>query len=309
MAAIPAQPFTAPAVKPLTIRRWNASTNDGHRQRGHDSGGEHLAPRHLILTTEERDGDGYRLAIGPKREREREQELVPRVQERQDGAGCDARRGQRQHDLERGPRPAGSVHHRGFLEIARQLPEERRHQPDGERHRKRHVREHEAWVGIDEVRSTEDQEERREDGNLREDGDRQDGGSHHVPPSEAKPSNRICRRRADHDRQHRRGPRDDERVDDGHPEAALGEEGLIVNEHGSCGNERLVAEQTFVGRDRRGEHPVQRKGPGGDQQPDSRGGEAVWTAHASSPGVRSNRTYTSASANVSTNVTIDSADP
>ena len=33
------------------------------------------------------------------------------------------------------------------------------------------------------------------------------------------------------------------------------------------------------------------------------------TGHASSPGVRSNRTYTSASANVSTNVTIDSADP
>ena len=56
------------------------------------------------------------------------------------------------------------------------------------------------------------QEERRHDRDLREHGDRQDGGSHEVPSSESEAARAHSRRRAERDRQQRRGSGDDERV-------------------------------------------------------------------------------------------------
>ena len=80
-------PFTAPAVRPWTIRRWNSEHQQRHRRRGHDRRGQDLPPGHLVLAAEQRDRHRHRLPLGAEREREREEELVPAVHEGEDRGG------------------------------------------------------------------------------------------------------------------------------------------------------------------------------------------------------------------------------
>src|SRR5262245_34321845 len=104
------------------------------RRRRHHRAGKNLSPWHLVLPAKERDGDGHRVPLGTEREREREQELVPAIEKRQDGGGRQGWRRQRQHDLSHHAKAARAVDERGFFHIRGQLAEESGQQPDGQRH-------------------------------------------------------------------------------------------------------------------------------------------------------------------------------
>ena len=69
-------------------------------------------------------------------EREREQELVPGGDERQQARRDEAGRDERQHDAVEGLERRRAVDVRGLLEVSRQAPHEAREDPDGEGERR-----------------------------------------------------------------------------------------------------------------------------------------------------------------------------
>src|SRR5262245_37405254 len=113
--------------------RNNPALCDQHEtryRRGRDHrSGQNLSPRHLVLSAEERDGDGHCVPLGPQRERERKQKLVPAVKKSQDGSRREGWCGKRQHDLSHGAKPACTVDERSLFKVRRQLPEESCQQP------------------------------------------------------------------------------------------------------------------------------------------------------------------------------------
>ena len=73
-----------------------------------------------------------RAAVG-RRQRDREQEVVPGEDEDQDRRGEHARRGERHDDLAEGLERRGAVDLRRLLELPRDLAEERRQRVDRQR--------------------------------------------------------------------------------------------------------------------------------------------------------------------------------
>src|SRR5215471_10648526 len=104
----------------------------GNRQRRDERARENLSSGHLILPAKERNRHRHGVTLGPERKTEREQKLVPAVQERQDRGRRQPWPGQRQHDRPQGSKPAGAIHQRRLFELARKLPEEADEEPDRE---------------------------------------------------------------------------------------------------------------------------------------------------------------------------------
>src|SRR4051812_9987624 len=84
------QPLHDPPLKNKNHRR--------DRRSGDDRRSENLAPGYLVLPTEQRDRDGDCLPLRSERERQREQKLVPAVDERQDARRRQARDGKRKEN-------------------------------------------------------------------------------------------------------------------------------------------------------------------------------------------------------------------
>ena len=144
----------APTVRPCDDAALTGQDQQRDRNRRHDGCRQHLAPWHLIAAAEQHDRDRNRVAFGTEREREREEKLVPAVEKRQDRRARDPGRGQRQHHVAQRPHPRRAVQHRRLFEIARQLAEESRQQPDGERHREGQVRKHQPGIRVQISRSS-----------------------------------------------------------------------------------------------------------------------------------------------------------
>src|SRR6201991_1179155 len=89
---------------------------------------------------EERDRRGNRAGARRRGERDREQELVPDPDERQDARGREARCRQWDHDLAERLEVRRPVDERRLLEILRDLLEERHEDVDRQREREREVR-------------------------------------------------------------------------------------------------------------------------------------------------------------------------
>ena len=211
-------PFTAPAVSPWTIRRWNASTSSATGAVATIGRREDLAPRHLILSTQQRDRDRHGLPLRPEREREREEEFVPAVHEGEDRGGRESRAApaaRLPHGRFEAARP---IHHRRLLELGRQLAEDPDQQPDGERHGEGEVRKNEPGIGVDEVERAQQQVQRRDDRDLGKHADGEDEAEQQHLAPEPQPRERVGTERTDGHAEHRRRSRHDQRISDRDPE-------------------------------------------------------------------------------------------
>jgi hypothetical protein len=98
---------------------------------------------------------GKRLgeAVG---EHERQDELVPRDAEREDGGHREARAHQREDDAEQHLEEVGAVDDGRLLELHRDLTDEAEQQPDGERQVEGRVEEHQPELAaVEEVAAAE----------------------------------------------------------------------------------------------------------------------------------------------------------
>src|SRR5947208_12224904 len=86
-----------------------------------------LAPLNLVPADEVGERDRQRPHLRPGEEK-REQELVPREHEGEERAGDDSGHGEPQRDARERAPARRAVHHRGLLEIARQVVEEALHE-------------------------------------------------------------------------------------------------------------------------------------------------------------------------------------
>ena len=169
------QPLTAPAVSPATIRFWKITTST-------ISGTVIITVAALIVpigiwncvlpvknAIAADTGRRERIA----RQRDRQQELVPREDERQQPGRHQPGRGERQHDLAEGLEVGGPVDQRGLLELLRDLPEERRQDVDRQRQDEGQERQDQAEVGVVEADVGPQLEQRRRDRDRWERRDRQ----------------------------------------------------------------------------------------------------------------------------------------
>src|SRR5690606_34112623 len=161
---------------------------------------------------EEREGRGHRASGARRRERDAVHEVVPRDEERDERRREHARRGERDDRLaERLPRRR-AVDLRRLLELPRDLAEERREGPDGDRERERQVRDDEAGPRVVEADVAPQVEQGRDDRDHGEDRDAQRGREDEALAREVEARDRVgAQRREDH-RDDRRDERDADRV-------------------------------------------------------------------------------------------------
>src|SRR5688572_17263914 len=145
-------PFYSASSEPLHDTTLEHKHHRRHGSGGDHCGGEDLTPRHLILPAEQCNRDGDSLPLRPKREREREEELVPAVDEREDGGCRQARHRQRKQYFREALSSRGAIDVSCFLEIARNLTDRAGEYPHGERHRECHVRHDESRIRIDQAK-------------------------------------------------------------------------------------------------------------------------------------------------------------
>src|SRR3954465_789577 len=125
---------------------------------------------------EERDRRRHGTRARRRGQRDGEQELVPHADERQDAGGREARRRERHDDLAERLEVRRPVDERRFLEVLRDLLEERDEDVDRQRQGETQVRDDQADQGVEQTEVGPQLEDRRRDGDPRERRDRQHEG-------------------------------------------------------------------------------------------------------------------------------------
>src|SRR6266404_3877036 len=166
---------SATEAPPLSLHRPggkagdDATLEDEHQQderHGHDDGRRHDAPPRKLETrgaADERDRHRDRPALVREREGDREQELVPRADEREQPGGGERGPEQRHEYAGDDGERFRPVHQRGLLQLLRQLAHEGGQHPGGERQGEDHVREREAPEGVVDAQPGHQLEHARED--------------------------------------------------------------------------------------------------------------------------------------------------
>src|SRR6266540_2473720 len=132
-----------------------------------------LTPQDLVPADEVGERDGQRPNVRARQE-EREQELVPREDEREQGARHHPRQGQPQRDPGERLPAARPVDERRLLEIARQVIEETLHEPDDERDVERQVGDDQRPIRVQQLPVAKEQEQRDRGRHRREHPDAED---------------------------------------------------------------------------------------------------------------------------------------
>ena len=162
------QPFTAPSERPRTRWRWTASAKTRIGIMATTPGGAHHAPLDLVLRHAAGDADGERHRRVGLREREREQEFVPRDDEAEDGRRGQSRRDQRQDDAAERAETRVAVHARRLFQLARNLAEKAAHHPDDERQVEGRVDDDERRERVEQAQVAHHQKERDDRHDRRE---------------------------------------------------------------------------------------------------------------------------------------------
>ena len=116
-----------------------------------------------------KESDAHRqgLQIGIGQDDEREEKLVPCVNEDQQRGGENSRRRNRQHDLIESLKPAATVDERGFLDLVGHLTKKSRENPSRQGQRKRDVGRHQPSIGVEPIEMIEQVPHRAGNGDLR----------------------------------------------------------------------------------------------------------------------------------------------
>src|SRR6266542_897191 len=109
---------------------------DERQSRGEGRSGD-LAPRHRILAREESDPDRQRPLRRVREDEQREEGLVPRMDEDEDCSREEARGRQRSDDAAEGGEAGATVEPSRVFEVRGKVFEEARGEPHGERQRQR----------------------------------------------------------------------------------------------------------------------------------------------------------------------------
>src|SRR3712207_6311510 len=194
---------------------------DDDRRRG-DRPGRVLE---LRGTGEQAQRGGYRPRRLGRGQRDAVREVVPGDEEGDDRGGEDARGGQR-HDHLAERLPGGrTVDLRGLLHLPGDLPEERRHRPDGDRQRERQVRDDEPGPGVVEADLPPQVEQRRHDRDDREDRHAQCRREDQPLAGEVQPGDGVRGEHRQDARDERRDQADAERVPQRRQEEPAGRPG------------------------------------------------------------------------------------
>src|SRR6476619_7664034 len=196
--------------------------DDGNRD--HDRGGGQQAVGRVerVRADEERqlgrDGPGGRR----RRQRECQDELVPREEEGQDRGREHPWRGQRHDHLPKrlpGGRPVDLGR---LLHLPRDLAEEGRQRPDRQRQRERHVGDDQPRPGVEQVQRPPQVEQGPDQGHHREHRDRQREREHQALAPEVQAGDRVGRQRREDHREEGGDRRDPEGVAQGVEEVVVG---------------------------------------------------------------------------------------
>src|SRR5262245_1057924 len=137
---------TSPLYRPTGQTGDDAALRNQYQDRyrgGRDHrSGQNLSPWHQILTAKQRNSDGHRVPLGSERERERNENLVPAIEKRQDRRRRQSRCRQWQDNLAHRSKTARPVDQRRLFQVHWQLPKESSEEPDRQWHRKGQIRKH-----------------------------------------------------------------------------------------------------------------------------------------------------------------------
>src|SRR5919107_3137263 len=161
---------------------------------------------------EVRDHHRDRVVGGVEDEGVGEQELVPRVDERQDRRREHPWRRERYDDLAERLYRRRPLHLCGLFEAGWQFPEEGQQNPDSQRQREDYIRDDHGPVGVYDPHGRELDEQRSYDRHLREEADREDQRHYRALEAEAEPRYRVGADGAEEQADHRRRPGDDHAV-------------------------------------------------------------------------------------------------
>src|SRR2546429_9098940 len=106
-----------------------------HRHRGQDGAGHDLRPVGYVFPLERGEAHLHGERTTRRDRDQRPEEIVPRVDERDDAEGGQGRPRERQHDLPEDLEAAASVDAPGLLELSGERLEERVHEVDAQRGR------------------------------------------------------------------------------------------------------------------------------------------------------------------------------
>src|SRR3954468_14796098 len=215
ICAMPSSPLHGAGGEPRDDAPLEQQDHDHDGDGDDDRRGGDGARRLLELrrARELRERGRHRLRLLRGRQREGEDEVVPREDEHEDRRGEDARRGEWGDDLREGLERRRAVDLRGLLELPRDLSEERRQRVDRQRQREGHVRDDEPGPRVVQAQVAPHVEQRADDGDRREDGQRQGGAEHQPLAREVQPRDRVRRHRGEDDGEQRGDQRDADRVD------------------------------------------------------------------------------------------------
>src|SRR5215212_7351332 len=201
-----------------------------HERHRHDHGSGGLGPVvRGVGRGEVRDHDRDRVVGGVEGERVGEKELVPGVDERQNGRREHARGRQRHYHLAERLQRRRTVHLGRLFQVARKFPEERHQDPDRQRQGEDRVRDDHGPVGVDDANRGELYEQGRDDRHRREEADREYYRHYRVLEAEAEPRYRVCANGAEEQADHRRRPCDDHAVLERLNEVGVAEYGLVAD--------------------------------------------------------------------------------
>src|SRR3954447_18923599 len=173
---------------------------DDDRDRHDDGGRADGAGGLLELRCAGEEGQRCRDGARPLgRQGDREHEVVPGDEERDDGGGEDPGRRQGNDHLPEGLPAGGAVHLGGLLHLPGDLLEEGRERPDADRQRQRQVGDDQADLGVEEADGPPQVVDRRDEADDREDRHGQGRGEDELLAGEVQPRDGIGReRREDH---------------------------------------------------------------------------------------------------------------
>src|SRR5256712_1825632 len=250
----------------------------------HDPHRGDLAPQDLVPAHEARHDDRQRAHI-PAVEQQREHNLVPREDEREQRGDDQAWRNERQGDAPERPEDSRAIDHRGLLQLHRQVLKKPFEQPDDKRQVEDRVCQDQGPVGIQEVQHLEHQEQRQRRRYRREHARGQNREREVLAPR-AEPREGVGGRDAHHHGGHHRADRDDQAVPNTlYPTAAVGREahGIhVVGEGERLRDEyRRISEKLLVALKRGQEHPRDRKQEDGEGRDEDHQGQQPATGRAS----------------------------